>query len=71
MTDAAGGLPVTHDVDGKKRYSRPDQSHRSRAKQAAAKQRDSESIDKSVLALPEPRRIRDREHVDTSPGSHA
>ena len=62
--DAADGPPIANAVEGDnvapllKR-----QSKRDRVKKFGVKQQGSKSIDKSVLTLPEPRRIRDREHV--------
>ncbi len=62
-TDATDGLPVIHERDGNTALRLPKQSHRGRSTKAGSKHRGSKSIDKSVLALPEPRRIRDRDHV--------
>jgi hypothetical protein len=53
-TDTAGGLEITQE----KEFPRPQ-----RPSGRGKKRRQSGVIDKSVLALPEPRRIRDRDHV--------
>ncbi len=44
--------------------SEPDLSPQPRSRRSANKRRRSKAVDKSVLALAEPRRVRDREHVE-------
>ena len=53
-TDTADGPEIPQETKRPQTQSRPDRGK---------KQRRSNVIDKSMLALPEPRRIRDREHV--------
>ena len=53
-TDTADGPEIAQETKRPQTQSRPDRGK---------KQRRSSIIDKSMLALPEPRRVRDREHV--------
>jgi hypothetical protein len=63
VTDATDSLSVIQDLDGGTALQPSEQSPRGRSKKAGSKNRGSRSIDKCMLALPKPRRIRDREHV--------
>jgi hypothetical protein len=50
-------------TDGSEMLQQPERSQPQRRSNRGKKARPSNVIDKSVLALPEPRRVRDREHV--------
>ena len=61
--DAADGSPIAKAIDADPAPLPHRPSQRERSKKASSKRLGSNAIDKSALALPEPRRIRDRDHV--------
>jgi hypothetical protein len=64
-TDVMDGSPIAKDKDNDRDTAllRPVPQQRESSQQAGAKRQGSNAIDKSVLTLAEPRRVRDRDHV--------
>jgi ERF superfamily len=64
-TDAMDGSPIVMDMGSDRETARPPPmpSQRESSKKAGPKRQEWNPIDKSALALGEPRRVRDRDHV--------